>query len=387
MHRNAGGPVSWRVTEPIDPMPDVPASPPRLYDLLLARTARLPVTLLLIGANTLIFVLMLNAGAGLWHSNNGVQLAWGANFGPATQDGQWWRLGSALFLHFGLVHIVMNLWALWDGGLLVERIYGHLRFAFIYFVSGLSGNLLSLVIQGNDAVSGGASGAIFGIYGALLVYVWHERKQLDPHDFRWLFWAGSAFTCVSIGLGLIVPGIDNSAHIGGLLAGALTGTLLGRPVLGDKPWPWPQRAAAGLLWLAAIVSLLTHIPPPSYRWSEEIAAREEIQAFLERETRIQASWQDIIKQDKLNAGSIQELAERIEFEITDPYDESFEQLSQLTLSETAPSAEQIETLRAYSEKRRDVSQAMVEQLRARSLFGPALPKQPVSPLTVPATGR
>jgi rhomboid protease GluP len=387
MHRNAGWPVSWRFTEPTAPMPDVPASPPRLYDLLLARTARLPVTLLLIGANTLIFLLMLYAGAGLWHSNNGVQLAWGANFGPATQDGQWWRLGSALFLHFGLIHIAMNLWALWDGGRLVERIYGHLRFALIYLVSGLSGNLLSLVIQGNDAVSGGASGAIFGIYGALLIYVWRERKLLDPHDFRWLFWAGSAFTCVSIGLGLLVPGIDNSAHIGGLLAGALIGTLLGRPVLGDKRWPWAPRWAAGLAWAAVVIGLVTHIPPPSYRWSDEIAARTEIREFLERETRIQASWQDIIRQDKLNAGSIQELAERIEFEITDPYDESFEQLSQLTLDEAAPSAEQIETLRAYSEKRRDMSQALVEQLRARSQFGPTLPNRPGSPLTPPAQSR
>lgn len=387
MHRNAGGPLSWRFTEPIAPMPDVPAPPPHLYDLLLARTPRLPVTLLLIGGNALIFLLMLNAGAGLLESNNGVQLAWGANFGPATQDGQWWRLGSALFLHFGLIHIAMNLWALWDGGRLVERIYGHLRFALIYFVSGLSGNLLSLVIQGNDAVSGGASGAIFGIYGALLIYVWRERKLLDPHDFRWLFWAGSAFTCVSIGLGLIVPGIDNSAHIGGLLAGVLLGMLFGRPVLSEKPWPSALRWAAGLMWTIVVSGLITHIPPPSYRWSDEIAARTEIREFLERETRIQASWQDIIKQDKLNAGSIEELAERIEFEITDLYDESFEQLSQLTLSEAAPSAEQIEALRAYSEKRRDVSQALVERLRATGQSAPAQPNQPQSPLTVPDKGR
>ena len=372
MYRNAERPVSWRLTEPIAPMPDAPP-PPRLYDLLLARTARLPVTLLLIATNALIFGLMLDAGAGLWHSNNGVQLAWGANFGPATQDGQWWRLGSALFLHFGLIHIVMNLWALWDGGQLVERIYGHLRFALIYFVSGLSGNLLSLVIQGNDAVSGGASGAIFGIYGALLIYVWHERKQLDPHEFRWLFWAGGAFTCVSIGLGLVVPGIDNSAHIGGLLTGVLLGTLLGRSLLGDQPWPWRQRGVAGLLWAAAMVGLLTHIPPPSYRWSEEIAARQEIREFLERETQIQASWQDIIKQDRLNTESVQELAKRIEFEITEPYDASFEQLSQLSLDESAPSAARLESLRAYSEKRRDVSQALVDQLRTRSQFGPTQP--------------
>ena len=148
---------------------------PRLYDALLKRTPKVTLTLLLIAGNLIVFGLMLNAGAGLLHSNNGVQLAWGANFGPATQDGQWWRLGSALFLHFGLIHIVMNLWALWDGGQLVERIYGHLRFILIYFASGLFGNLLSLVVQGNEAVSGGASGAIFGIYGALLIFLWRER--------------------------------------------------------------------------------------------------------------------------------------------------------------------------------------------------------------------
>ena len=101
------------------PMPDSPAQPDSLYDVLRARSSRLPVTWLLLATNALVFILMLNAGAGLWHSQNGVQLAWGANFGPATQDGQWWRLGSALFLHFGLLHIAMNLWALWDGGHLV----------------------------------------------------------------------------------------------------------------------------------------------------------------------------------------------------------------------------------------------------------------------------
>lgn len=349
-----------------------------LYDVLLARTPRLPVTLTLITANALVFLLMLNAGAGLWHSNNGVQLAWGANFGPATQDGQWWRLGSALFLHFGLIHIAMNLWALWDGGRLVERIYGHLRFAIIYFASGLCGNLLSLVMQGNEAVSGGASGAIFGLYGALLIYIWHERKHLDPLEFRWLFWAGSAFTCASIALGLIIPGIDNNAHIGGLLAGILLGPMLGKPLRHEMHWPWQEKAFCGLLFFGVITALLTHIPAPSYRWSEEIAAREEIRAFLEKETKIQASWQDIIRQDQSHVESYEELAKRIEFEITDRYEESFDDFSQLPLSPAAPSAAQVESLRLYSEKRRDSSQALANKLRANSQFGPSRPSYPMT---------
>ena len=222
-------------------MPDSPVAPPSIYDRLHGKAAHVPVTLLLIGANLLIFGLMLGNGAGLWHAQNSIQLAWGANFGPATQDGQWWRLGSALFLHFGLIHLTMNLWALWDGGQLVERMFGHLRFIIIYLASGLCGNLLSLVIQGNEAVSGGASGAIFGVYGALLVFVWRERQQLNPGEFRWLFWGGLGFSAVSITLGLVIPGIDNSAHIGGLIAGCLLGMLFGRALTTPSPWRWPRQ--------------------------------------------------------------------------------------------------------------------------------------------------
>jgi rhomboid protease GluP len=373
-------------------MPDSSAPPASLHEQLHARTAGIPVTQLLIAANAVVFLLLLNAGAGLWHANNAVQLAWGANFGPATQDGQWWRLGSAMFLHFGLLHIVMNLWALWDSGQLVERMYGHLRFAAIYFGSGLCGNLLSLVMQGNEAISGGASGAIFGIYGALLVYLWRERARLEPGEFRWLFRAASAFTLVSISLGLLVPGIDNSAHIGGLLAGALLGLGLGRPAAEARHWPPPQRALGGLLLAAGIAVLLTHIPAPSYRWSQEQAARREIQAFFRREVEIQKSWQDIVRQDRMHKESPQELAERIDEEMTGPYQQSFEQLSQLALSPTSPSAAQIESLRLYSEQRRNSTQVLAAQLRARNQFGPrpslrAGPPFTPAPLPPPAAGR
>jgi len=361
-------------------MSETPNQPTSLYDLLLARTPRIPVTLLLITANLVVFVLMLGAGAGLWHSNNEVQLAWGANFGPATQDGQWWRLGSALFLHFGMFHIALNMWALADGGRLAERMYGSLRFTLIYFASGLFGNLLSLVVQGNQAVSGGASGAIFGVYGALLVFLWRERKKLDRHEFRWLFLGGLAFTCVSISLGLFVPGIDNSAHIGGLLAGALAGVLFGRRLEENSAWPWPPRAACAALLTGAVGLLLTQLPTPTYRWSEEVAARQEIQEFLARETRIQASWQDIQRQDP---ASFQELAERIEYEIAEPYEESFEQLSELKLNQAAPSAARLKSLRAYSEQRRNSSQALAQQLRMRSQFGPGSPNRLGAPYNMP----
>lgn len=363
-------------------MSDAAPLPTSIYDQLHAKTARVPVTQWLVGINVLVFLAMLGAGAGLLHSNNGIQLAWGANFGPATQDSQWWRLGSAMFLHFGLIHIAMNMWALWDASQLVERMFGHLRFFVIYLASGLCGNLLSLVMQGNEAVSGGASGAIFGIYGALLIYLWLERENFDPKEFRWLFRTASAFTCISIVLGLMVPGIDNSAHIGGLLSGALLGMLLGRPLHAAAPWSWQGRLAGGLVLAITIAGLATHIPAPSYRWSEEVAAREEIKEFFEREARIQSNWQEIIRQDRLNADSIRELAERIEHEIYQPYEQGFDELSQLKLSPASPSAAKIESLLEYSEKRRDQSQALASQLRTRSLFGPNRSSLP-GPLLAP----
>jgi rhomboid protease GluP len=365
-------------------MPDSPVAPPSIYDRLHGKAAHVPVTLLLIAANLLVFGLMLGNGAGLWHAQNSIQLAWGANFGPATQDGQWWRLGSALFLHFGLIHLAMNLWALWDGGQLVERMFGHLRFIIIYLASGLCGNLLSLVIQGNEAVSGGASGAIFGVYGALLVFVWRERQQLNPGEFRWLFWGALGFSAVSITLGLIIPGIDNSAHIGGLVAGCLLGMLFGRALTASNPWRWQDRVLSGSLLAGVIIYLATHIPPPAYRWSDELAARQEISQILSEEVSIQTKWQDIIRQDRERSLSLDQLATRVESEITEYYDESLEQLSQLQISPAAPSAATIESLRTYTEKRRDTSQALANQLRTQGQFGPRRANSGKTELVKPA---
>ena len=152
-----------------------------LHDLLSRQARGIPVTRLLVAINLIVFVAMLAGGAGLWHSSNSVQLAWGANFGPATQDGEWWRLGTAMFLHFGIIHLGLNLWALWDGGQLVERMYGSVRFTAIYFASGLTGNLLSLVANKGLAISGGASGAIL----AYMAPCWYSS-------------GASAITCILV---------------------------------------------------------------------------------------------------------------------------------------------------------------------------------------------
>jgi hypothetical protein len=131
-------------------------------------------------------------------------------------------------------------------------------------------------------VSGGASGAIFGVYGALLSFLWQQRDTLDQREFTRLFWGASVFAAITIFLGFQIPGIDNGAHIGGFIAGLLAGAALAKP-LGDSAKPllgrYRTRTASAGQWLAgftlttALVLMVIGIPSPRYRWSEEVMAR------------------------------------------------------------------------------------------------------------------
>ncbi len=336
---------------------------PSLHDLLRQQVPSIAVTQLLITINLIVFIAMLGGGADIWHSANGVQLDWGANFGPAVQDGEWWRLGSALFLHFGVIHLVLNLLALWDSGQLVERMYGHARFTGIYFSSGLAGNLLSLSTNEGSAISGGASGAIFGVYGALLIFLWRERINIHPHEFRWLFWGAAGFAVITIALGLSVTGIDNAAHIGGFMTGIMGGIVLGQP---DKVGAVSLRTRlfVGGIFALSIAVLIEQVPVPTYRWSEEVLVRKEIGEFLRDDAAIRDAWQSILDEGKQDDVSFNQMAGRIDTSVGDRYEESFEQLSNLPHNPTLPSAATVEVLRYYAERRRDASRALAEGLRA-----------------------
>ncbi len=348
------------------PTDDANEQPPSLGDMMHASPWRAPVTLALLATNVLVFITMLGFGAGLWHTSNTVQLTWGANFGPATQDGQWWRLATALFLHFGVVHLALNMWALWDVGRLVEQLYGRWRFALLYLASGVFGNLLSLVLQGNRAVSGGASGAVFSLYGALLVFLWRERNHVQRHEFRWLFGAAIVFTVVTLGMGLVIPGIDNAAHVGGLVCGAVLAQLLARRWEGNNIGPGVRSrvAAAGLL-VAGAVGLVTHIPAPSYRMGDELRAQQAIRKFLIEDRVLSQRWDALLDSGRREQLSFDQLAGVIDTRITAEYQGNFEQLSQLRLEPAAPSAKTLEMLLKYATLRGDASHALAEGLRSK----------------------
>jgi membrane associated rhomboid family serine protease/Tfp pilus assembly protein PilF len=189
---------------------------------------------------------------------------WGANYGPRTLGGEEWRLLTSMFLHGGLFHIFFNMWCLWDLGALCESLYGHATFAAVYLISGIGASLAS--VWWHPAVpSVGASGAIFGVVGALIAsYYLGEfsmpRFAVAGHLRSVLVFAGYALV-----FGAMSGRTDNAAHIGGLVTGLLFGALIARAAPEREPF---RRVAVVLLvaltvygcgaWLYRSRSYLVH---------------------------------------------------------------------------------------------------------------------------------
>jgi len=205
----------------------------------------------LVLVNVAVFVAMLLDGAGLVRPDPLVHIAWGSNFGPLTTSGDWWRLATATFLHFGALHLFFNMWALWASGALVERLFGPGRFALIYAASGLAGSLAS--VTWNPLVnSAGASAAIFGVFGAQLAFFLRGGHGIPAEVVRAQRNSTLTFIGYSVVFGLTVPGIDNAAHLGGLATGTGMGWLLARP-LGARDG---RRQGSGAVMLALVLATL-----------------------------------------------------------------------------------------------------------------------------------
>jgi membrane associated rhomboid family serine protease len=137
-------------------------------------------------------------------------------------DGQYWRLFSAMFLHGGLLHIGFNAYALWLFGSSIESTYGRTRFILIYFVSGFLASAASYAFGPVDALGVGASGAIFGVFGAFIAYNYRRRHlALAAANLRWAM----TMILLNVLLAFGFRGIDWRAHLGGVIAGVVAGTI------------------------------------------------------------------------------------------------------------------------------------------------------------------
>jgi rhomboid protease GluP len=224
----------------------------------------------------LVFLMMVLQGVPVFNPTADSVLRWGADYGPLTLQGQWWRMVVSTFLHFGLIHLLFNMFVLFSIGLFLESLAGSVPFVALYLVCGLGGSAASLAWH-PSIVSAGASGAIFGLYGALLGFLVRHRGSIPAESLASVRKGALTFIGYNLLYGLR-PGVDMAAHLGGLSTGFVLGLFLIRPPSISSPssgsgdltaaggeltpasnWRVPVAVAVGL---ALIAIPMTVLPKP-----------------------------------------------------------------------------------------------------------------------------
>lgn len=179
------------------------------------------VTMIIIAINVVLYIITAIMSRNILDINAYVLLYMGGNYGALVSHGQVWRLLTCAFLHGGLIHILCNMYALYAIGPQVEILFGRVKYIIIYFFSAIGGSLLSYKCSPNN-LSIGASGAIFGLFGAMVVFVLKYKDRIPKKVLNNLF----GVIILNLLIGFNLQGIDNFGHIGGLLAGALVAFLI-----------------------------------------------------------------------------------------------------------------------------------------------------------------
>ena len=209
--------------------------------------SNLYVTYSLIAINVLVFILMIIDGAGIMGDNSLVHIKWGANYAPLTLTGDWWRLITSTFIHFGIIHVGMNIYCLYMIGNYLEPMLGKPKYLTAYLCTGVFASLVSLWWHKGATFSAGASGAVFGMFGLFLALL---TTSLIPKQVRQsLLQSIGIFIAFNLLYGM-KGGIDNSAHIGGLVSGFVIGYLFLYSIKKEK-------TGQKLVWVLPVLLLIT----------------------------------------------------------------------------------------------------------------------------------
>lgn len=313
----------------------------RLFrDKLVALAPRTWVMYGLVTINCGVWLLMAAYGAGVAGGNAENLLMWGGNTASEVQQGQWWRLLSATFLHSGFLHLFMNMLGLVSIGLLVERLYGHKLFLLIYIGAGLLGSATSLHFSALKAVSVGASGAVFGVAGALLMAFFKHRGELPKLMGKRPLMGLGFFILYSMMQGFATVGVDNAAHVGGLLAGMALAAIL--PTRLDAVYfasrVKGRTAMASALIVLAVAGAVMSAPRAPFDVSESFAAsaalRSASNGFLAAWKEVEQDAKDVKDGKRTDA----EADERTRTVHAPRVQKVLQQLSAISLSPNDPSS-------------------------------------------------
>lgn len=284
--------------------------------VLVQQTPRLWATPLLVAVNALVFISMIISGVNLVNPTGQDLVRWGANFGPMTMQGEWWRLFSSNFAHFGIVHVLCNLWVLQDLGRLLERMLGGTACLLLYIITGVASQLAGLYVH-PEVTSAGASGAIFGLFGALMAFLLTQRGRAPLGLVRPLLNSGLTFLVLNVAIGFS-PGsrTDMTAHLGGLVSGFLAGFVLAQPIdsgtAGRRPW---RNLLLGVVGVAVVIGAPLLVPPPATEWMTLASDIERV------DKEVLDKWNDGVKQVREGRMSERQLGEFAEKEVLPPWRE------------------------------------------------------------------
>lgn len=333
-------------------------------DLMFARIPRADLTVALVAINLVVFIGLAALSMSPLQIPSELLIRAGGNFALRVQDGEGWRLLTGLFLHGGLLHVALNMFALYQAGQVVERLFGRFGFAVVYLGAGLLGNLASLWWR-QGAVSVGASGAIFGVYGALLAYLMIQRGSVPVEVFREMRSGTLGFIGYSLFAGFAIAGIDNAAHLGGLLGGLILGAALAEPLLASRPVRWlSPRALAGMLVVVLVgCGLWRGTPDVAHEFEVDTLYQQTVQRFALEEQDLQREQVQLMEAVRRRRTSEVLALEVLERDLLPRWDRQVLQLSWRT---APPEREwQRRELIQYATLRRDALKALVQALQTR----------------------
>ena len=326
-------------------------------------------TIVLIALNVLVFLMMVLQGVSVFNPTADSVLRWGADYGPLTLHGQWWRMVVSTFLHFGLIHLLFNMFVLFSIGLFMESLAGRVPFVVLYLVCGLGGSAASLAWH-PSIVSAGASGAIFGLYGALLGFLVRHRGSIPAESLASLRKGALTFIGYNLLYGLR-PGVDMAAHLGGLATGFVLGLFLIQPpstasslsssgeltassggLAPDSNWRVPLAVALGLALIA--VPMIALPKPDDY-----LAEYKRLATMEEKDIEL---FNASVKQWQANQITDQQYADILEKQILPQWRTEREAMERLKVSQDQAARKRL--LVEYLADREQGWQLTVDGLRA-----------------------
>src|SRR5688572_23475218 len=345
-----------------------PHSDPRIQAIRERLAAPSIVCPIIIAANVLVFVAMVATGAN-WLSPHGtIMLRWGADFWPATTSGQWWRLLTAAFLHFGVIHLAANMYALWSIGRFAERIFGSAAFAALYLLTALISSLVS-VWWDPDAITAGASGAVFAVFGAVLSYLLIRKASFPRHALRSLIQGTVVVIGFNVFWGLTQKGISNSAHLGGLVSGMILGAILASPMERERRQKqlFPRLLTGIVVGAAALAAGVMFIPKAgkgSFQLSRELAFVQSRRSVARVDLQVVEQYNRLVGRAKDKKWDDAEFGKHLGTEVVPLWGQALKELQTAEVPRGSPSRPLWEGLVEYARQRQEAYRVLAEGLQS-----------------------